>query len=189
MKKTQIGIDTICYPMPCSLVGVKVGGKVNFLTVAWFSQVNFKPPYIMTALGKTHHSNAGIKESGAFSVNIPSTAMVEVTDYCGLVSGRKVDKSALFEVFYGRTGAPMITECPYNIECRLVRTVDLPADELFIAEVIAAYADDRYLTNGAPDMSKIQPFVLNMPQTIFFGLGPSVGGAWEIGKSLIGKST
>jgi flavin reductase (DIM6/NTAB) family NADH-FMN oxidoreductase RutF len=189
MKKIEIGIDVISYPMPCSLIGTMVEGKANFLTVAWFSMVNFKPPYIMAALGKSHYSNAGIKETRAFSINIPSAAMAELTDYCGLVSGRKFDKSALFEVFYGREEkAPMIEECPYNLECRLVQTVDLPADELFIGEIVAAYSDGRYLTDGVLDMAKINPFILSMPQTLFFGLGPSVGRAWEMGKGRVKKA-
>jgi flavin reductase (DIM6/NTAB) family NADH-FMN oxidoreductase RutF len=187
MEKIEIGIDATSYPMPCSLVGAKVNGKPNFLTIAWFTRVNAKPPYIMAALGKTHYSNAGIKENGAFSINIPSTEMAETVDYCGLVSGRKIDKSAVFEVFYGKTGAPMVKECPYNLECRLVQTVDLPADELFIGEIVAAYSDSRFLTDGVPDLSKIKPFILNMPQTSYFSLGEPVGRAWEIGKTLIKK--
>ena len=89
MEKIELSAKTICYPMPCSLVGVNVGGKPNYLTVAWFSTVNVKPPYHMIALGKAHYTNPGIKENGTFSVNIPSAAMADVTDYCGIVSGNK----------------------------------------------------------------------------------------------------
>jgi flavin reductase (DIM6/NTAB) family NADH-FMN oxidoreductase RutF len=188
MEKIEINTDAISYPMPCSLVGAKVDGKANFLTVAWFSMVNSKPPYIMIALGKTHYSNKGIKENGSFSVNIPSVSMADVTDYCGLVSGRKLDKSRVFETFFGKLGtAPMIKECPYNLECKLVQTVDLPVDELFIGEIVAAYSDNRFLTNGIPDMAKIDPFILSMPQTTFHGIGTPVGRAWQIGKSFIKK--
>lgn len=186
MEKIEISTDAISYPMPCSLVGTKVGGKANFLTVAWFSMVNSKPPYLMIALGKTHYSNKGIKDNGSFSVNIPSVSMADVTDYCGLVSGRKLDKSRVFEAFYGKLEtAPMIKECPYNLECKLVQTIDLPADELFIGEIVAAYSDSRFLTDGVPDMAKIDPFILSMPQTTFHGVGAAVGRAWKIGKSFI----
>lgn len=187
MEKTEIGITAISYPMPCSLIGTKVAGKVNFLTVAWFSMVNAKPPYLMVALGKAHYSNEGIKENGFFSVNIPSVDMAEAVDYCGLVSGKKIDKSGVFETFYGKTGAPMVKECPYNLECKLVQTVELPADEMFVGEIVAAYADSGFLTGGVPDMSKIRPFILNMPTTTFLGLGSSVGRAWEMGKARIKK--
>jgi flavin reductase (DIM6/NTAB) family NADH-FMN oxidoreductase RutF len=189
MDKIKVGTKTISYPMPCSLLGTKVGGKVNFMTVAFYSMVSIKPPYIMAALAKNHYSNHGIKETGAFSINIPRTSMAEATDYCGMVSGRKFDKSNVFEVFYGEEGrAPMIVECPYNLECKLVQTVDLPADELFIGEIVAAYTDNRYLTDGVPDMAKIDPFILSMPEMTYVSLGSPVGRAWEMGKSRIKKS-
>jgi flavin reductase (DIM6/NTAB) family NADH-FMN oxidoreductase RutF len=124
MEKIQLSTETICYPMPCVMVGANVRGKPNFLTVAWFSTVNGKPPYLMISLGKAHYTNSGIKENGTFSVNIPSATMAEVTDYCGLVSGKKYEKSALLETFYGKVKtAPMIRECPFNVECKVVQTV------------------------------------------------------------------
>ena len=188
MEKIQLNTETICYPMPCSLVGVNVGGKPNYLTVAWFGMVNVKPPYLMIALGKAHHTNPGIKENGTFSVNIPSVAMAEVTDYCGLVSGKKCDKAKMFETFYGKLKtAPMIKECPFNVECKVVQTVDLPADELFVGEIIAAYSDERYLVDGRPDLRKMAPLILSIPERKYLALGAEVGPAWEMGKKLIPK--
>ncbi|OPY67343.1 MAG: Flavoredoxin [Syntrophorhabdaceae bacterium PtaU1.Bin034] len=188
MEKMEIGIDAICYPMPCSLIGANVEGKANFLTVAWFSMVNLKPPYLMIALGKAHYSNPGIAENGTFSVNIPVASMVEATDYCGLVSGKKFEKEKLFEVFYGKLKtAPMIRECAYNLECRLVKTVELEGDELFIGEVVAAFCDPQYLTNGVPDLGKMNTFVLSMPERKYIALGRELALAWEIGKKLIRK--
>lgn len=188
MEKQEIGIEAIFYPMPCALVGANVGGKPNYLTVAWFSMVNFKPPYIAIALGNIHYTNPGIKENGAFSVNIPSTDMAEVTDYCGIASGRKYDKAKYFRTFYGKLKtAPMIEECPYNLECRLVQTVELPADELFIGEIVAAYSDARFLTDGMPNMKKINPLILSMPESTYLTVGERVGKAWEMGTKLLGK--
>jgi flavin reductase (DIM6/NTAB) family NADH-FMN oxidoreductase RutF len=186
MEKKEVTIETICYPMPCSIVGVNVEGKPNYLTVAWFSMVNFKPPYMMIALGKAHYTNPGIRENGSFSVNIPSTAQAAETDYCDIVSGKKFDKSKLFTTFYGKLKtAPMIAESPYSLECKLIQTVDLSGDELFIGEIVAAYSDDRYLTDGVPDLAKIDPFVLSMTEKKYLGLGKFVGPAWEMGKKLI----
>ena len=188
MEKIELSAKTICYPMPCSLVGVNVGGKPNYLTVAWFSTVNVKPPYLMIALGKAHYTNPGIKENGTFSVNIPSAAMADVTDYCGIVSGNKYDKAKMFETFYGKLKtAPMIKECPFNAECKLVQTIDIPDHELFIGEIIAAYSDERYLAKGAPDLRKIAPFILSVPERKYLSLGAEVGQAWEIGKKFISK--
>ena len=186
MAKIEIGSDRIYYPMPCALVGANVEGKANFLTVAWFSMVNPEPAYLAVAMNKAHYTNTGIKANGTFSVNIPSSDMAEKTDYCGMVSGRKFDKAAVFDTFYGKLEtAPMIKECPFTVECRLVQTVDLPAEELFIGEIVTAYCEENCLTEGAPDLKKINPFVLIMPDKKYRGLGQDVGAAWEMGKKLI----
>ncbi len=186
MDKIEIGPERLLYPMPCSIVGANVGGKANYLTVAWFSMVNPKPAYVMVSLNKAHYTNAGIKENGTFSVNIPSAGLAEKTDYCGLVSGRKHDKSGIFETFYGKLKtAPMIAECACNAECRLVQTVETPAEELFIGEIVAIYTEERYLTDGIPDLNKIDPVILAMPQKKYVALGRDIGPAWETGKKLI----
>jgi flavin reductase (DIM6/NTAB) family NADH-FMN oxidoreductase RutF len=108
--------------------------------------------------------------------------MVAVTDYCGIVSGGKTDKSKLFEVFYGELkSAPMISECPLTIECKLVQTVDLPTNTLFIGEIRNIYSEERYLENGKPDVRKIRPFLLTMPDNRFWSVGGQVGNAWKDG--------
>jgi flavin reductase (DIM6/NTAB) family NADH-FMN oxidoreductase RutF len=108
--------------------------------------------------------------------------MVRITDYCGVVSGSKVDKTQLFNVFYGElTTAPMIAECPINIECRLSQIVDLPTHGLFIGEVVAAYSEERFLTNGQPDIGKIHPFFLTLPDRRYWAFGEQVGLAWKNG--------
>jgi flavin reductase (DIM6/NTAB) family NADH-FMN oxidoreductase RutF len=81
----------------------------------------------------------------------------------------------------------MIKECPLNVECRLVQTVDMPAEELFIGEIVAAYCDESCLTGDTPDLSKINPFVLIMSERKYRGLGQDIGSAWEMGKKLIQK--
>ena len=188
MAKIKMGGNRIHYPMPCALVGANVEGKPNYLTVAWFSMVNPDPAYLAVAMNKAHYTNAGIKANGTFSVNIPSSDMAEKTDYCGLVSGRKSEKAVVFETFYGGLEtAPMIKECPFTVECRLIQTVDLPAEDLFIGEIVAAYCEESCLTDGAPDLKKIRPFVLSMADKKYRGLGQDIGPAWEMGKKLIKK--
>jgi flavin reductase (DIM6/NTAB) family NADH-FMN oxidoreductase RutF len=107
-----------------------------------------------------------------------------VTDYTGLVSGKRVDKSGLFEVFYGELkSAPMITDCPITIECRVSQTIDLPTNSFFIAEIVNIYSEERFLTDGKPDVTKVRPFVLTMPDNRFWAIGESVGKAWNAGKA------
>lgn len=186
MDKIEVSTDRVCYPMPCSLVGANVGGKATFITIAWFTMVHPKPPYVLVTLNKAHYTNQGVRENGTFSVNIPSVDLVEKTDYCGLVSGRKYDKSTVFETFYGKLKtAPMAKESAFSAECRLVQTVDLPMEELFIGEIVAAYCEERYLTDGKPDLGKIQPLILAQTQQQYTTIGPNIASAWEVGKKLI----
>jgi flavin reductase (DIM6/NTAB) family NADH-FMN oxidoreductase RutF len=108
--------------------------------------------------------------------------MAEVTDYCGIASGKKDDKSKLFEVFYGELkAAPLITVCPLNIECRVVQTVDLPTNTFFIAEIVTIFSEEKYLTGNKPDVKKIRPFLLTMPDNRFWSVGEHIGNAWKDG--------
>lgn len=185
MEKMDIGTGGFVYPMPVVLMGATVKGRANFMAVGWVSRVNAKPPMIATGIGRKHYTNQGIRENKTFSINIPSAQMIEKTDYCGLVSGEKTDKSQLFEVFYGITEtAPMIEECPLCMECRLVEIHDMPTNEMFIGEILATYTEERYLTDGKPDIKKIDPFVLTMPDNNFWLVGEHAGKAWSIGKAL-----
>ena len=114
MKKVDLGSYSCPFPLPVTIFGVDVGGKSNFIAISWVNQANGTPTMYAAAINKRHYSNAGIKESRTFSINIPSVDMLEVTDFCGLVSGRKTDKSGLFDVFYGELQtAPMISQCPF----------------------------------------------------------------------------
>ncbi|MCR4439326.1 MAG: flavin reductase family protein [bacterium] len=185
MAKVRINNDVSMYPMPVVLVGAMVGGRANFLTVAWVSRVHYDPPMIGIALGADHYTNPGIEESGAFSVNVPSVELVDKVDFCGLVSGREFAKDSLFELFYGEiTGAPMVEECPLCLECRLVKKVELPGDVLYIGEVVASYAERRCVKRGRLNVREIKPFALTMPDNRYWTLGQPVAKAWQVGKRL-----
>jgi len=174
--------DAFLYPMPMTIIGAVVDGKANFMAAAWVSRVNFKPPMMMIALG-SHHTNLGIDANGAFSINLPDVALLEKTDYCGIVSGKKVDKSKLFDIFYGSlAGAPLIRECPVCMACRLNQAVKLPFDTLYIGDVVEVFTEERFLTEGKPDIRKINPFTLTMPDNRYWGVGEMVGKAWSDGK-------
>jgi flavin reductase (DIM6/NTAB) family NADH-FMN oxidoreductase RutF len=184
MEKTAIGINFFI-PMPVVLVGTQVAGKDNFMTVGWCARANANPPMILCGIGNQHFTPKGILETGAFSVNIPSAGLVEKTDYCGLVSGAKTDKSHVFDVFYGSLKvAPMIRECPVNLECRLVQAVTLPTNTVFIGEIVGAYADPGVMKNGKPDFSAIDPLLLTMPDNKYWRLGDKAGDAWSAGKTV-----
>jgi flavin reductase (DIM6/NTAB) family NADH-FMN oxidoreductase RutF len=186
MEQEKIAIGTNFFvPMPVVLVGTQVEGKANFMAVGWCTRANADPPMIVCAIGNHHHTPKGISQTGTFSVNIPSRDLLEKTDYCGLVSGAKVDKSTVFEVFYGnlRT-APMIRECPVTLECRLVQSVPLPTNTLYIGEIAGAWADPSVMKYGKPDFPSMDPLLLTMPDNTYHTLGSNAGKAWNAGLAL-----
>jgi flavin reductase (DIM6/NTAB) family NADH-FMN oxidoreductase RutF len=182
MDKVKLNNNAFVYRMPMTLVGAVVEGKPNFMAAAWVSRVNNRPPLIGVAIG-SHHTSAGIREHGEFSVNVPSVDMLEVTDYCGLVSGRRVDKSELFTLFHGELAhAPMIEACPVTLACKLVQAVELPSNTLFIGEIVETFASAEVMTHDKPDFEKIQPFTLTMPDNRYWTAGEVAGKAWGSGK-------
>lgn len=160
-------------PFPTVLVGVEVNGKPNYVTIGACGVVSLEP-VLYISLKSTHHSTLGVKESGYFSVNIPSAEMVQKTDYCGVVSGKNVDKSKLFIPFYDEIGrAPMIQECPLNILCKVVHTMSMFGFEMFFGEIVAVYGSELCLTDGKLDPQKSNPII--MMGTAYFNLGQVVG--------------
>ena len=185
MGKVIVKKSLFCLPWTQTILGTTFKGKVNFMALDWVTRVNFSPPMLGICVGKQHATHEAILDTKEFSVNVPSVDMMEITDYAGLVSGKQVDKSGLFEVFHGELKkAPMIKSCPVTIECRVVETVDLPTNDFFIGEMINIYSEEKYLTDEKPDYEKIKPFLLTMPDNTFWSLGSPIGKAWNAGKKL-----
>lgn len=183
MAKKRIESNAFLYPMPMAIVGAMVEERPNFLAVAWATRVNGRPPMIGVALARNRYTNVGIVDTGAFSVNVPGEDLLEATDWVGIVSGRKADKSNVFRLFYGDgPGAPMIEGCPLTMECRLAETVELPTNIFFIGEIVSAWCDEEALSEGKPDPAKIRPFTLTMPDNGYWSLGRRIGTAWSAGK-------
>jgi flavin reductase (DIM6/NTAB) family NADH-FMN oxidoreductase RutF len=184
--RINLGPQGFLLPMPMTLIGVDLPSGPNFMPVAWINRVQYNPPRLIAGMGKPHASNAGIREHGEFSVNIPSVDMVAVTDWCGMRSASKgIDKSVPFEVLRGSLEhAPMIAACPVSLECRLSQVMDLGSHELFVADVVATWAEERFLDeNGRPDITKVRPFTLTMPDNRYWAVGEQVGDAWSIGRT------
>jgi len=183
MEKIKTGWKLPPLILPVALLGANVSGKPNFFTVAWFNMLQADPPLLCASMGMTHYTRKGIDENRTFSINIPSSHMAGIVDYCGLYSGAEVDKSRLFEVFYGglRT-APMAAECVLNIECRLMDTRAFDESVLIIGEVFEIYCEKRYLTDSKPDCRKMDPLLFFMPEGPYEKTGRAVARAFEIGK-------
>lgn len=179
MKKTKIKNYPIG-PFPTVLAGTDVNGKPNFVTAGACGVVCLEP-VLYISLKSTHYTTAGIKESGYFSINIPSVDMVQKTDYCGIVSGATTDKSTLFTSFYDELGkAPLISECPLNFLCKVIQTVPICGFDMFLGEIVATYVNESCLSDGKPDPLKINPMM--MMGTQYWELGQAVGAVYKEGK-------
>ena len=188
MAKINIGKNIFVYPNPVTLLGTVIEGKPNFMALGWISRANTNPPLIAIGVGKSHYTPKGIVETKTFSINYPSVDMVKEVDYCGLVTGKNTDKSSIFDIFYGELGnAPMVSQCPLCMECTLLDTLDYATNYLFVGEIVAAYADEQCLTEGKPDIKKINPLLLTMPDNSYWTVGDYVGQAWGIGKQFKGN--
>jgi flavin reductase (DIM6/NTAB) family NADH-FMN oxidoreductase RutF len=169
--------------LPVCLVGALVKEKPNFQAIAWFNMVDYDPYLIGFSSEKSHYTNKGIKENKTFSVNIPNSKMASVTDFCGLYSGADVDKSKIFNVFYGELKtAPMIGKMPINIECKLTKTINSHNADFFIGEIKGVYIDDNYLINNKPDMKSIDPLLYEDGVNNYWILGKYLTKAFDIGK-------
>ena len=181
--KVKLGGKNCLYPMPTTLVGANINGKPNYITIAHVGIMN--QVYISLSIAKKRYTNAGIKENQTFSINIPSVGMVEKTDYCGLVSGKDIDKAKLFQTFYGKLQtAPIIKECPINMECRLVQTIEFQERNLFIGEIVETYCDEECQTDRVVDFSKVQPILFVMNDRSYWKLGEQFAKAWNIGRKV-----
>jgi flavin reductase (DIM6/NTAB) family NADH-FMN oxidoreductase RutF len=179
--KEKLGDTNALYPLVTAIVGTVVDGKPDFATVAHVGIAHLKG--ITLGMGRVHLTNEGIKANRAFSVSIPSAGMVEVTDYIGMASGKAVDKSGLFKVFYGEIeGAPLIDDCPVTMACRLIEHVELPTHDLFVGEIVETHADVEVLTNGIVDIAKVKPLLFDMASKKYWSLGEPIAKCWSVGK-------
>jgi flavin reductase (DIM6/NTAB) family NADH-FMN oxidoreductase RutF len=182
MKK-RIGPKTLLYPMPAVLIGSIVEGKPNFMTAAWCGIAAQKPPSIAVAIQKSRHTLKGIEEKKCFSVNVPNSSLVEKVDFCGTHSGAKHDKSEVFKVFFGTLkDAPMIEECPVNMECKVAKSVDVGSHMLVIGEIVETFINEDCLKEGKPDPRKIDPLVYTTGVRKYAVLGEYIADAFSIGK-------
>ncbi|OGU54421.1 MAG: NADPH-flavin oxidoreductase [Ignavibacteria bacterium RBG_13_36_8] len=155
-----MGAQQLLNPRPAVLVGTVVDDKPNFITVSWAGITSAEPPTMSVAVRNIRYSLKGIQQNLTFSVNIPSADLVKETDFCGTVSGSEYNKvnECGFEIFYGNLkDAPLIEQCPINIECEVLQIVAIGDHSLIIGKIIESYLTDDCFINGTPDIKKIDP--------------------------------
>ncbi|HWI54577.1 MAG TPA: flavin reductase family protein [Desulfobacteria bacterium] len=163
MSKVTKKPSTVLLPVPTVLVSCQAeDGRQNLITIAWTGIMNSVPPTVYIGVQPARFSHGIIKEAGEYVINIPSADIARQVDYCGITSGREVDKFAetgLTPVSASEVKAPLIKECPVNIECKVKQILNLGSHDAFIAEVVSVHYDENILdANGRPDMAKIKPY-------------------------------
>ncbi len=137
------------YPLPAVMVSCKrPEEKPNILTVAWTGTVCTNPAMLYISVRPERYSYDIIKETGEFVVNLTTGKLAKATDFCGVRSGRTVDKFAkmhLTEEPSTEIMAPGIAECPVNIECKVREILPLGSHHMFLADVLAVHVDEKYI--------------------------------------------
>ena len=185
MTKKKLGPLPMLWPHPAVLVGCIVDGKPDFAAVAWTGIAASTPPSVTIALQHHRYSLKGIYQNLAFSINVPSQDLVKETDYCGIISGADTDKvkDCGFTVFYGDLDmAPLIEQCPINLECKVSHILNLGSHALVIGTILETHFSEDCLTDGKPDIDKVRPFAFG-PGT-YHGIGKAFAYAFKIGKEI-----
>jgi flavin reductase (DIM6/NTAB) family NADH-FMN oxidoreductase RutF len=174
--------------MPALLVGANVNKKPNFMAVAWGGIACSEPPMISIGIRHSRYTLEGIRQNWTFSINVPSADLVKEVDYCGMKSGHKVDKVGVckFKVFYGKlSSAPMIDQCPVNLECQVVHILDLGSHALIVGRIEGTHISENCFTDGHPDISKINPLIFAPSTDHHYRLiGEFAGRAFSVGAEL-----
>lgn len=152
------------YPLPVVMVSVAgADGEKNILTVAWAGTICSDPPMVSISVRPERYSYRMIKETGEFVINLTTKELTFATDYCGVKSGRDVDKFKEMHLtpLPGEVvKAPLIAESPVNIECRVTEVKPLGTHDMFLAEVVAVHADEKYMDeNHKFHLEKAEPVV------------------------------
>ena len=149
MEKELWKPGNMLYPLPVVMVSVTDGvGNDNIITVAWTGTVCSDPPMLSVSIRPERHSYSMIKQTGEFVVNLVTKDLVYATDYCGVKSGREVDKfreMKLTRLPASQVKAPLIGESPVNLECRVSQVIPLGTHDMFLAEIVAVHADRQYM--------------------------------------------
>lgn len=178
MNKQTWKAGNMLYPLPAVLVSVADrAGKTNLFTVAWTGTICSDPPMVSISVRPERYSYHMIEETGEFVINLTTEALAYATDYCGVKSGRDIDKwqeTGLTQMKGEHIQAPMVAESPVNIECRVTQKLELGTHHMFLAEVLAVHVDEQY-------MDETGRFLLNDAKPLVYSHGRYLGVGEEIG--------
>ena len=167
------------YPLPAVMVSAAdLEGNANILTIAWTGTVCSDPAMLYISVRPERYSYHMIRETGEFVVNLTTEELKSATDWCGVKSGRDLDKWKEMKLTCGPAAklshAPVILESPVNIECRVTEVKELGSHHMFLAEVLAVQVDERYMKeNGKFELNSTG--LLAYSHGEYFGLGKELG--------------
>ncbi len=152
------------YPLPAVMVSVAdAQGKPNIITLAWVGTVCTNPPMVSISVRPERYSHSILKETGEFVINLTTKDLTFATDYCGVKSGREVDKFKVMNLTpipAQHVKAPLIEESPVNIECKVCQVLELGSHDMFLAEVVAVHVDEKYMDEaGKFHLERSEPIV------------------------------
>ena len=178
MAKQQWKPGNMLYPLPVVMVSVRdLEGNDNIITVAWAGTVCTNPPMVSISVRPERYSYHMLEESRAFVINLTTEQLCYAKDFCGVRSGKDVDKFAqmkLTKVEASQINAPMIGESPVNIECKVKKIEKPGSHHIFLAEVVAVHADEKYMDEkGRFDLNLANPIVYSHGE--YYGLGKKLG--------------
>lgn len=167
------------YPLPAVMVSCgREGEKPNIITVAWAGTICSDPAMVSISVRPNRYSYDIIRETGEFVINLTTKALAKATDYCGVRSGRDVDKFAQMHLTPGKAQhlkyAPTIEESPVNIECRVTEVKELGSHHMFLAEVLGVTVDGAYMNeNGRFELNSTN--LMAYSHGTYFTLGQEIG--------------
>lgn len=177
MSKVTWKSGTFLYPLPAVMVSCGNMEKSNIITVAWTGILNTNPAMVYISVRPTRYSYSLIKESGEFVINITTKDLAYATDWCGVKTGAKVDKFAEMHLTKEKAKfvkCPMIKESPVSVECKVKEIKKLGSHHMFVAEVLAINADEKYIDEkGAFDISKCD--LIAYSNGNYYSLGKKIG--------------
>ena len=148
MSKVFWNGGALLSPVPPALVSCGTVDAPNVLTIAWTGIINTKPPMTYISVRPSRYSYNIIKKSGEFVINLTTSSLVKKADFCGVKSGKNINKFAkcgLHAVPAVKVSAPVIEECPLSLECRVTEIKPLGTHHMFIAEIVGADIDEKYI--------------------------------------------
>ena len=177
MKKIQWKGGALLAPVPPAMVTCGSMEQPNVLTIAWTGIINTIPPKTYISVRPSRFSYPMIKESGEFVINLTTASMIRAADFCGVRSGRELDKfeACGLEIEEGFTvSAPVLSQSPVSLECRVTEIIPLGSHDMFLAEVVAVHVSEDYMEGNGR-------FCLNQTGLVayshgeYFSLGKKLG--------------